>query len=184
MLKKLSATRQTANKKEQGFTLLEVMIAMAIMLISLASILAVESNSINATRRAKQLNIVAMLARGRMIKLESEFEGKTFSEFRKEDGGNFDEPYQDYRWSYKVKELTFPNIGGGGGGDKGEGASGGAAESGGGMAEMVTKLLTKYLSKSLREVALTVFWKRGSGEQSFTVATYWVDLTHEFELTE
>ncbi|MGK5090222.1 hypothetical protein WDW86_21955, partial [Bdellovibrionota bacterium FG-2] len=57
-------------------------------------------------------------------------------------------------------------------------------EAGGGMAEMVTKLLTKYLSKSLREVALTVFWKRGTGEQSFTVSTYWVDLTHEFELTE
>ncbi|MGK5085945.1 type II secretion system protein, partial [Bdellovibrionota bacterium FG-2] len=111
MLKKLSASRPD-QAKDAGFTLLEVMIAMAIMLIALASILAVESSSINATHRAKQLNIVAMLAKGRMIKLESEFEGKSFSEFRKEDGGTFVEPYQDYRWTYKVKELAFPNIGG------------------------------------------------------------------------
>jgi type II secretion system protein I len=170
---------KTSTLTESGFTLLEVVIAMAIMLIAFASILSVESGAINATARAKQLNIVAMLARNKMVETEYKFEGKTFDEVKKDDGGAFEAPYQDFRWTAKIKEIKFPNLNIGGGGDKG-GDKGGGTD----MVATLTKLLTKFLSKAMREVTVTIFYKRGSGEQSFAVSTYWVDLNHEFETSE
>ncbi|HLD99902.1 MAG TPA: prepilin-type N-terminal cleavage/methylation domain-containing protein [Bdellovibrionota bacterium] len=162
---------------KSGFTLLETMIAMAIMMVAFASILAVESGSINASNRAKQLNIVAMLAKNQMIEAEYEIEGKTFEEVKKKDGGNFAQPYQDYRWTMEIKEIKFPSLNFGG-----SKASGG--EDDGGITGLMTKLLTNYISKAIRELTVTIFWKKGPGEQSFSVSTYWVDLNHEFELQE
>ena len=49
---------------------------------------------------------------------------------------------------------------------------------------MLTKMMTNYLSKAVREVTVTIFWKKGSGEQSFTIATYWVNLNNEFKLPQ
>ncbi len=167
---------------QSGFTLLEVIIALAIMVMAFASILAVESNSIEATVRTKQMNIVAMLARNQMTEMEYKFEGKTFEEVKKEDGGTFAAPYENFRWTSIIKEIEFPllNISGPGGDE----SKGGEAKSGSDIAQMIVKLITKFLSKSIREVTVTIFWKRGSGESNFTVATYWVDLNHEFETTE
>jgi hypothetical protein len=48
----------------------------------------------------------------------------------------------------------------------------------------MTKLITKFLSQSIREVRLTLTWKQGAGESSFTLTTWWVDLNHEFSLSE
>lgn len=165
--------------REAGFTLLETIIAMAIMVLALASILSVESNSINASARARQMNIVAMLAKDKMVETEYAIEGKTFDEVKKEEGGSFDAPYQEIRWKTTIKELEFPNLAVTG--RKSEGGSGGGTTD---AAETLTKLLTKFFSKAMREVTVTVIWTRGTGEQSFSLSTYWVNLNHEFELTE
>jgi prepilin-type N-terminal cleavage/methylation domain-containing protein len=158
-----------------GFTLLEVVIAMAIMVLPFASILAVEQGSINASAKAKQMNIVDMLARNQMVETEFKIEGKTFTEVKKEESGTFPEPYSDYRWKTVIKEIEFPKIGTGAApGSQGQNQS----------AELLTKLITNFLSKAIREVTVTVSWRRGSGEQSYSVATYWVDLNYEFKITE
>lgn len=163
--------------QQGGFTLLEVIIAMAIMVLAFASILSVESGSINASARSKQINVVAMLAKNKMVETELELEGKTFEEVSKEAGGQFDPPYQDYGWQTTIKEIEFPTF------NMAQGDSGGGGGSSD-MAEMMTKLVTKFFSKAVREVTVNISWKRGKGEQKFSVSTYWVDLNHEFELSE
>ena len=165
----------------QGFTLLEVIIAMAIMVVSFATILSVESNSINANIRAKSVGIVATLARNKMIDMEYQIEGKAFDEINKEQSGDFQPPYESYRWKAEIKEVKFPNLSQapktpGGGTDSGEGS--------GDLTNMVTKLITNFLSKAVREVTVTIYWKKAEGEQPFSVSTYWVDLNHEFALSE
>lgn len=168
----------------RGFTLLEVMIAMAIMVVAFASILMVQSNSLESAAKARQMNVVGMLAKGLMVKTELEIEGKTFSEVKKEDAGQFEDPYQDYKWAREIKEVTFPNLNLSGVGP-GADSSGGAAGSGTtDMTDKLTKLMTKHLSKAIREVKITVSWKRGKGEQHYNLSTYWVDLNHEFSVTE
>ena len=171
--------KKAAESGTEGFTLLEVIIAIAIMVLAFTSILTVESSSINASMLTRQLNTVAMLAKGKMVDTEYLIEGKTFDEMKKEDGSAFEAPFQDYRWATKIKEIEFPQLATGkksGGGD----SSGGGNE----LADMLTRLLTKFLSKAIREVTVTVFWKKGATEQSYSVSTYWVDLNHEFALSE
>lgn len=164
---------------DSGFTLLETIIALAIMVLALASILSIESNSLNASMRAKQMNIVAMLAKDKMVEVEYEIEGKTFEEVKKENAGAFEEPYSDYRWTWVVKELEFPNLNLAPAGGA-QGGEGGQSD----ITELLTRLVTNFFSKALREVTVTVFWRKGGGEQSFSVSTYWVDLNHEFQLSE
>jgi general secretion pathway protein I len=171
--------------QQEGFTLLEVIIAVAIMVLAFASIIAVESNSISATTRAKEMNMVAMLARNQMVDLEYKIEGKTFDEVKKEDGGTFEAPYEKFRWKTTVKEIKFPSLGGGGGDAKGGTASGSGGAAAGGdpnaaYAEQITKMVTDYFTKAVREISVTIYWKRGSGEVNFNLSTYWVDLNHEF----
>lgn len=173
-------------RNEQGFTLLETIIAMTIMVLALASILSVESSGINAAEKTKQLNTVSMLARNKMIETEFKIQGRTFEEARKTEEGQFKSPYEDYRWKAEIKEIKFPNLvntGSAGGANQ----SSGSGNSGNGRSdatEMLGKLVTNFLSKALREVTVTIFYKRSTGEQSFSVTTYWVNLNHEFALSE
>ena len=171
----------------RGFTLLEVMIAMAIMMVAFASIMMVQSSSIQSSIKAKNLNIVSMLAHNKMVESELEWEGKKFAEIDKEKEGEFKEPFQDFRWKREIKEVKFPTLdlagaAGDSGGDAGDTnpAEAGAAD---GMSR-VGKIITAYLSKGVREVAITIFWKKGKGEQAFTVSTYWIDLDAEFSINE
>jgi prepilin-type N-terminal cleavage/methylation domain-containing protein len=171
---------------QAGFTLLETMIAMAIMMVAFASILMVQSSSVNTSMKAKQMNVVAMLARNEMIRFESDIEGKPFNEVKKDETGQFKEPYQDYTWVRTVREMKFPSLNMGGGGDgAAKGGDDPAATTGvDQVTELLTKLMTKYFSDAIREITVTIKWKRGKGEQSFSVSTYWVDLNHEFKFTE
>jgi len=168
-------------ENNEGFTLLEVIIAITIMVLAFAAILSVESNSINATIRAKEMNIVAMLARGKMIEAEYKVEGKTFEEVQKEQAGAFETPYETFKWKTEVKEIKFPNMNMGGGAKN---AGGNGDDQGNQYAELLTKLVTNYFSKAIRELVVTILWKRGSTEISYSVSTYWVDLNHEFDTSE
>ena len=159
----------------RGFTLLEVLIAMAIMVTALAAIFTIEGSSIGAADKAKKMNIVSMLAKNKMIETESDIEGKEFDELDKEKTGQFEPPYADFGWKRTIKELKFPNVGSGGGGQDDPNAQ---------ITEMIAKIFSNFLSKSIREVTVAVVWKRNGHEQNFTVSTYWVDLNHAFELQE
>ncbi len=170
---------------ESGFTLLEVLIAITIMLISFASILTIESQSIVASSKAKEKNIVTMLAKNKMIESELEFEGKTFEEFKSEESGQFEEPYTEYTWTRTVKEIEFPELNvtsasGGNDGADGTGANGGNTV----QIEQMTKLITQYLSDAVREVTVTISWNRGNTPQKYSVSTYWVNLNSEFKTTQ
>jgi len=160
-----------------GFTLLEVMLAMGIMMITFTSIFMVQNSSINASVKAKRMNYVSMLARQQMTLFEMEFQGKEFNDVKKESSGTFESPYQDYRWKRTVKEIKFPDLGMGQSAKEGE--SGGKQ-----AADTLGKLVTKFFTAAIREITVTISWKRGPGEQTYTVSSYWVDLNHEFALSE
>ena len=170
------------------------MIAMAIMTVAFASILVIQSSSLNTSLKSKQQNVVAMLARNAMTMTEVEISGKPFSEVATELGAQFDPPFAEYSWERKIKEVKFPNLqalfaGQGGDGQNADGASGSsdngaAADKNNDLStEMIGKIVTNYLSKALREVSITVKWKKGKGEQAYSVAMYWVDFDAPFQLT-
>ena len=127
-----------------------------------------------------------MLARSKMIETELAIEGKKFSEVKDEESGVFKEPFQDYSWKRKVSEIKFPNLNFKSSSDD-DAVSSNSNSSGQGNTDvgaLMSSLVSQYLSKALREIRLTITWKRGSGTQDFTLAMYWVDLDTQFELTQ
>jgi prepilin-type N-terminal cleavage/methylation domain-containing protein len=179
---KTISTQKKLLRNNSGFTLLETMIALLIMVMAFTAILTVESNSIRASENARRLNIVRMLAKNKITEVEQEIEGKSFSEVKKENGGSFKSPYQDYRWNSVVKEIEFPNLSVGAPKSNSSGSSSAAGGGAGSdIADFLTKLLTNFLSKAVREVTVTIHWKRGTSEQNFSLSMYWVDLNHEFQ---
>lgn len=169
------------SKNQKGFTLLEVMIAMTIMLIAFASVLAVQGNSISTTIKARDLNIVAMLARNAMSQTETEISGKKFSEMKTEESGVFEEPFKDYSWTRKIKEVKFPDIVSAltsAGKEKDKDKDGQTEQ-----AATMAKLVSNYLTKALREIIISIKWKYNGADRTFDVTMYWVDFNSDFQLS-
>jgi prepilin-type N-terminal cleavage/methylation domain-containing protein len=169
-----------------GFTLLEVMIALAIMVVAFSSILAIQSSSMTSALKARQIQEVSILARNAMVQTEVEVSGKKFNELPEELSGNFDAPFEDYAWTRKIKEVKLPNLAG-----LSKAAQGDQGDSGGNpdedaknsaLMEQMTKVITNFLSKAVREVTIEVSWKRGTATQKYDVAMYWVDLNSDFNI--
>ena len=64
----------------RGFTLLEVMIALAILAVSLTILIGTQANSVHMTERASRMSAAAMLARSQMIDIEHELLSDGFSD--------------------------------------------------------------------------------------------------------
>jgi prepilin-type N-terminal cleavage/methylation domain-containing protein len=174
------------NAAEAGFTLLETIIAIAIMTISFASIILIQRNSIAAIERSREETVVTLLARNIMIDTDLLIEGKDFKEVKEEESGTFDRPFEQYKWKRKIKEIEFPqlNFAGAAGSEEGATEGEGDASSTDASTETVTKLITQFLSKAVREITVTISYPRGTGTVDHSITTYWVDLNHEFSLTE
>jgi len=88
-----------------GFTLLEVLIALAIL--SLAGIALVESHlgSVHMWGRYRESVIVRGMLQEKMA--EAEIESLSGD---KQDGGEFDPPYEDYSWEIESTSLDEPAL--------------------------------------------------------------------------
>lgn len=150
--------------KSRGFTLLEILVAVAIFAISMVALMSISGNTLVVSGRAERITIATMLARQKMTDIEIEL-GKAMkkNEFpdEKSEEGEFDEPFEDYSWAMEIRRVELP-----------------APVTGeeGGMQQMVGRQLTEEISKTIRELKLTIKWKELEEEQSFDVITHIVKL--------
>ena len=87
--------------KDNGFTLLEVMIAMAILAIALTSLFGSQSASV-ALATETRFNIQApLLARMQLATIRS-------SEEVFDDSGDFGEDFPGFQWELTVEDAIFP----------------------------------------------------------------------------
>ena len=85
-----------------GFTLLEVMVALAIIAISLMAVMGSQSQSLSLANEAKFATTVAFLAQKKMAELEAEDPKKLRS-----DSGDFGEDFPGYHWESEVDDATL-----------------------------------------------------------------------------
>ena len=92
-----------------GFTLLEVMIAVAILSITLVTLLNIVTNNIRATHHAKLTTAATFFARGKMVDLEDQVLENGFSNSDETAQGNFkDQGYPDMRWDSIIERVELP----------------------------------------------------------------------------
>lgn len=89
----------------KGFTLLEVMIAVALIAIALTTLLGSQSQSVSFANSAKFETMAALLAQSKM----SEITVQEPDELRS-DSGDFGDDYPGYAWEVNVSDIVIPGM--------------------------------------------------------------------------
>ena len=84
----------------RGFTLLEVMIAVAILAITLVTVYQSQSQSISMVSSSRFLTTVSFLAQARMAQIDAADPREVVSA-----KGNFGEEFSDYVWQVEVGDV-------------------------------------------------------------------------------
>ncbi len=149
---------------DRGFTLLEVMVAVAILAVSLSVLLTFQGNTLIASGRQEKLTIATMLARQKMVEVELDLEqGMARGEFPDDrtEAADFDKPFEGYSWKMTVRKVELP-------------APITAEE--GSVQYMIAQQLTKEIAKTVRELRLEITWEELGEPQSLEVVTHLVKL--------
>lgn len=152
--------KNIVSPKNRGFTLLEVLVALGILAISISAILQMFGTSMSTSERAETVTVATMLARQKMaeqmIKLDQDFlEGK-FPGTDEENSGDFDAPYNKFKWKVKIRKVEVPL-------PPQEKLDAQAA---------IMQMISKQISESVREVKLSVIWEELSEPHDITVTTH------------
>lgn len=166
-----------------GFTLLEVMAALAILALTLVVLLNIITNNVRATTHSHMITTATLLARGKMVSMEDTIIEKGFQDLTEEAEGTFEEEgFPLFSWTSVVQKIELPS-------DIGAKAQQSAGEASqkkdpmqaltgmiGGMMGMFIEPIRVGLEESVRRVTLRVFWnERGRPEQSVDVVMYATD---------
>ena len=93
-------------RSPSGFTLLEVMIALAVMSIVLVSVYRMHSQSLTMNTAARFYTLAPLLAQNKMAELEA-----LSSEGFPEDSGDFGEQYPGYSWRTSISDVSSEVLG-------------------------------------------------------------------------
>ena len=101
----MMSPKKISNQK--GFSLLEVMVALALIGIALATLLASQTQGLSLANEAKFNTTAAFLAQGKMAELET-----MDINYLTSDSGDFSESYDDsypeYYWEVEIDSISIP----------------------------------------------------------------------------
>ncbi len=168
-----------------GFTLLEVLLAVAILAISLTSLLSSQMAALRATRYARGVSVAAFLAESKLIDIEWELRKDGWGDNDKEFEGDFsEEGWPDARYTCLVDMIELPDY-------TALQAAVDAAETDGSTESvlgvqdaedrafdslgMVWPVVKGAVERSIRKASCTIYWKDGNIDHDFEVTTFWTN---------
>jgi general secretion pathway protein I len=189
---------KTSRRRDEGFTLLEVMVAVAILAIALTAILSSEVGALRIGNHARRTNVATLLARCKMAEIEEQVanEGLPAIDDHGEDECCEDAEVPGYSCEWSLERIILPQMGGTGGLPGQESADDETADpaaaaaddplsaaqslaSGGGMdgiTQMAMQIayptLKPALEESVRRATVVVHWNEGDRDMSFDVLQY------------
>lgn len=89
----------------KGFTLLEVMIAVALIAIALTTLLGSQSQSVSFANSAKFETMAALLAQSKMSEITVQEPDELTN-----DSGDFGDDYPGYAWEVNVSDIVIPGM--------------------------------------------------------------------------
>ncbi len=136
-----------SQKKQKGFTLIEVVLAMMVMAAGLFILMNSWAGTYNRLRKTQiQVQMVALLER-KVSEIEREYKGKSLDSIPEEKEDDFGSEVPGYSWKMKSRLLEVPNL------------SSSLVSRDGGADQtmlMIMKMFTDHLSKSIKEVNISV----------------------------
>jgi general secretion pathway protein I len=157
------------NKKgftEKGFTLLETLLAVVILSMGILLLTQSWSGSFLRIRKTQLNQDIAALLERKMAEIDLEFRGKPLETIPEEKEDDFGSENPKYRWKMTSKELQVPNLS-----SILMNQEGGANE----MLMMVIQQLTDHLSKTIKEVKVSVIYTGGKKPLEYFAVTYFAD---------
>ena len=94
------------SNKQEAFTLLEVMVAVAVMAMSFTALLSAQSQSLSIATISRFESAAALLARQKLAELELEDFDTLGS-----GSGDFEDDFSAYHWQTEVTDLTEDDLG-------------------------------------------------------------------------
>ena len=98
----------TAAQRDSGFTLLEVMIALALVAIALIALLSLSNRSIVVQERLQRETQATLLAQQIMSQENVLATGRSSN--WQQQSEVFDEPFQEYRWAVSYEDTIIPQV--------------------------------------------------------------------------
>jgi prepilin-type N-terminal cleavage/methylation domain-containing protein len=167
-----------------GFTLLEIMVAIAILSGTLGVLLHIVTNNVRSTNHAKMTTAATFLARTKMVDIEDEILDNGFTDNDESANGTFkDLGYPQFRWETLIERIELPA-------DIAQRSKDQAAETSmdaknpmslltGFMGSMMSSFIEPVrtgLQESVRKATVRVLWdEHGRRDQSFEVVQYLTD---------
>jgi len=97
--------QKNRSRGQQGFTLLEVMVALAIVATVLVALLGLQTRTIGMSDRQQKMTRATMLAQERMTEIEL-----NAATGNREDEGIFDKPFENYRWQVRYEPTPLAAV--------------------------------------------------------------------------
>lgn len=179
-----------------GFTLLEVMIAMAILSVALTGLTLALARSVRASQHARFMTQATFLARKLLIEQENDFITEGFKDdvAVKEEKGEFeDKAFARFRWTRTTEKIRLPSAdqiqaaatkllqdkqseagkGASTSGSSGSSQSGNLTSGMGGLLGPVKEML----EQGIRRVTVRVWWDEPAlADQKVEVVTFYTDM--------
>ena len=186
--------RPTLNSASPGYSLIEVLVALAILAMSLTVLLGAQAGSARMSERANQMAVAALLARSKMVDIEGELLTEGFSAVTESANGDFrDEGFEEMTWEADIEVIEVD-----GNAQEalnadiytqlfGVGDEGGTISGSGAVSTMIPMIIGMVpgilngMAERMRKVTLTIAWPDGKGELTLTVQQYVVNFSPDFE---
>lgn len=176
-------TVQKARRHPRGFSLLEVLIAMAILAVALTALIGTQSKAVVINDHARHLTVASTLAQDQMFALEAELLKDGFNLDTEVRSGRFRErEHRDFSWeaTIEVLDLDPENLASSlqgqllGNDEEGGTLSGASAVSSQlpSMLGFVTLMLQNLTQERLRKITLAVRWEDLKGKHVYTVRQF------------
>ena len=175
----------TRHDREGGFSLLEVMVSLAILALALVSLAGITTANVRNTHHAKMVTVATFLARSKIADVERAIIDDGFTENDQEEDGDFsDEERPEFRWSTHIERVELPaDLA-----QQTQEAAATASEANsenpmaamagfmGGFMSTLVEPIRVGLEESVRRVTVKVSWdEAGRPNQSFEVVTFLTD---------
>ncbi|MCB9073492.1 MAG: type II secretion system protein [Bdellovibrionaceae bacterium] len=163
-------------KNEKGFSLIEVLIALTILMGSLIVVSQAWTTSQARIRKMKMNNQAAFLLDYKVADMEKQFSTQ-LTLLPDEASGNFEElgaEYKSFTWIMSSKKFELPDL-----------TPVFAQQRGGTVDPMLSTMMTQisdYFNKAAKEVTITVIYTLHKNSVKFSATTFLVDFNQQLPI--